>query len=715
MGRKMFLKSIHIWNYRLLKDVELSLDTSLTLLVGKNNAGKTSFMHFIQQVNSGKKNLDFSDYPITCREILYSAICEYWNGIIDFTKLQEKIPTTKLRFTVDYSNEKEDDMLGGLSPFIIDLEEDKSEAIVEVEYKLFIKAEEITALFELYNELQDNLKRINLSDTEDNVECENLEPSDKFDISIVSNIVRDKFKSFFEINIRAINPSNENDFQVKNLSLLNDLFVIKNIEAERNLDESENASIRPLSALMTRLFENDLKNIEGNIEDATGKLVSYVSGINAQAQVVVNELLEDIVNNMMQFGYPTAEELQLQANTKISLKNEIINNTDLTYTSSDTNESLPSTHNGLGYKNLIKISFLLQEFTKVIATRAQASIPLLFIEEPEAHMHPQLQSVFVKYLENVIEKMNGNRIQIIMSTHSSHVANSVPFSKIRYMRRHKNYIVCKNLEEYYSKALLIDEKKKDLDFLRKYMTLSRCDLYFCDKAILIEGAAERLLIPDMINKCEKRGFFTEKSPALSSQYCSLIEVGGAYAHRFFEMVDFLEIPTLILTDIDFVDIHGKSCQKQCADRTSNSTIIRWCHDVFNIPISNPIKIDKVNELAMDEQKRTNGLRHIEFQVEENGYHPRSLEESIINVNRKEFGLADNIEEITFDDENEKKTNFAIRLLVEEEFDNYKIPLYIKNGLIWLNQQSEMPDTLIPKRKEKRRYTKKVEVVNSGKE
>lgn len=141
-----------------------------------------------------------------------------------------------------------------------------------------------------------------------------------------------------------------------------------------------------------------------------------------------------------------------------------------------------------------------------------------------------------------------------MSTHSSHIANIVPFKNIRYLRKKSNQVICKNLNEFCGeKDRMGEEYEKNIDFLRKYLTLSRCDLYFCDKAILVEGAAERLLLPDMIKKCERAGKFAGVTPTLTSQYCTIIEVGGAYAHRFFDFVDFLEIPTLILTDIDFVD------------------------------------------------------------------------------------------------------------------------------------------------------------------
>lgn len=47
------------------------------------------------------------------------------------------------------------------------------------------------------------------------------------------------------------------------------------------------------------------------------------------------------------------------------------------------------------------------------------------------------------------------------------------------------------------------EDSANMDFIKKYLTLSRCDLFFADKVIFVEGASERLLIPDMIEKCDK--------------------------------------------------------------------------------------------------------------------------------------------------------------------------------------------------------------------
>ena len=565
-----------------------------------------------------------------------------------------------------------------------------------------------------YQKLYSNVKDENKDDIENRdsekegeQKEESIEYESEINKKLLAQVVEEEFDNIFSVVVRAINPVDEKDYQVKNVALLKELFVLKTIDAERSLDESENSSLKPIGTIMNRIFNNDLQGIKEDIQGATEKLTSYVSNLNSRAQDIVNELLKDIVGSMLQFGYPTAEDLRLQANTKISLKNEIINNTDLAYVSDSESESLPSTHNGLGYKNLIKMTFLLQEFAREVKERAQASIPVLFLEEPEAHMHPQLQAVFVRHLENVLQGFVGNSIQIVLTTHSAHIANTVPFSQVRYIRRYKQRVVCKNLGEFYENALATQEGKVDAEFIHKYLTISRCDLYFCDKAILVEGAAERLLIPDMIKKCNAKGLFSKSNPTLLSQYCSIIEVGGAYAHRFFGFVDFLEIPTLILTDVDFVNSNGAKCNKTMAERSSNGTIARWCHDMYNIAVSKTIVIADILKLAEENNKKTNGLRHIEFQLQEGNCYPRSLEEAVINVNRKLFNKSDHDTEITFDDDDGKKTDFAIKLLVEPEFVEYEIPSYIKNGLIWLNNQSKMPEENQPVRKLKRQYQKKL--------
>ena len=132
-----------------------------------------------------------------------------------------------------------------------------------------------------------------------------------------------------------------------------------------------------------------------------------------------------------------------------------------------------------------------------------------------------------------------------MSTHSSNIANEADFSKVRYfLSKDNKQTKVKDLGEEFKG----EEVKADKEFLHKYLTLTKCDLYFADRAILIEGATERILLPEMIRKVDQ-----EKNCGLRSKYMSVVEVGGAYAHHFYKFIDFLELKTLFITDLDSVN------------------------------------------------------------------------------------------------------------------------------------------------------------------
>jgi len=94
-------------------------------------------------------------------------------------------------------------------------------------------------------------------------------------------------------------------------------------------------------------------------------------------------------------------------------------------------------------------------------------------------------------------------------------------------------------------------------------------------------------------------------------------------------------------------------------------------------------------------------------MEEKDTHPRSLEESIQNVNRDLFGIALDATEIPlFDDEGEEgsKTDFALKLLTNPQYEKFAVPSYIRNGLICLNEQSKLPEVAQPLKKYKWKRT-----------
>lgn len=188
----------------------------------------------------------------------------------------------------------------------------------------------------------------------------------------------------------------------------------------------------------------------------------------------------------------------------------------------------------------------------------------------------------------------------------------------------------------------------------------------------------------MIEKCDKEGLFDSVKYKLPSQYYALIEIGGAYAYKFIPFADFLGLPCLILTDIDSM-LDGKTKEVVSKGKTtSNATIKWWMREVKSLSQKSKVRINLSEIIALKDEQKTRGKCHIEFQTTENGLCGRSLEESIINVNRKHYKLNGTVTEDDLKFDEKSKTDFALNLICD--YPKYKIPQYIKNGLVWLNEQ-----------------------------
>ncbi|MCI5893026.1 MAG: AAA family ATPase [Clostridiales bacterium] len=653
----MQLSKIRIKNYRLLIDAELDVDKKTTLIIGRNNTAKTSCMDCIDTVLKGK-DFSYNDYPLTKRQNLCSKILEFMEKKIKYDELCEQMDIISVEFIVDYSLDEPDDNLGALSPFIIDVDMDTTTAIVRAEYRL--KTEE-KALWDLFEK-----------------SCYDINGNFSPDVQEVHSLISEKFENIFELALYAVNPKNIYDRQIKTKKEVSDLFPLYSIPAERVLGEDGTQNNSSLSSLIADFFDLGEDELSTDIVEEVKKLREVVENANKDVQKNSDKILSTLVNSAIGFGYPNSEELQLGVTTKLNIDDQIKNQTKLSYTDGINGESLPSSYNGLGYKNLIKMEFLLVAFAKEVAKRGETCIPLLFIEEPESHMHPQMQHAFAEYLESFLGKISNVHIQTFLTSHSAHIANTMDFSKIRYAQKTKTGVIYKNMNIF---AL---ENADNMDFIKKYLTLSRCDLFFADKIIFIEGASERLLMPDIIDKCDQEGLFNSVKYKLPAQYYALIEIGGAYAHKFIPFADFLGLPCLILTDIDSM-LDGRTKEVVSKGKTtSNATIKWWMREVKSLPQTSRKQIELAEIIALKDEQKTRGKCHIEFQTTENGLCGRSLEEAIKNVNRKHYKLKEPVTEDNLKFEEKSKTDFALNLICD--YPKYKIPQYIKNGLVWLNNQ-----------------------------
>ena len=147
-------------------------------------------------------------------------------------------------------------------------------------------------------------------------------------------------------------------------------------------------------------------------------------------------------------------------------------------------EGLPFALNGLGYNNLIFTSATLGTLRR----SPQFSFRSILVEEPEAHLHPQLQMLLLKHLADVASNHEGNEVQVIASSHSPILASQAPIDSVISVHEVDGKVsavsVC---------SITIDDKIKKK--LQRYLDATRGELFFARRILMVEGIAEALLLP----------------------------------------------------------------------------------------------------------------------------------------------------------------------------------------------------------------------------
>ena len=455
------------------------------------------------------------------------------------------------------------------------------------------------------------------------------------------------------------------------------------VNAQRGLDDDTSRDTDVLAKILEGLFTAAKSPTAGEDEQLIAQaLQDAVREIQNTIQGGFREELKKLMPTLHTFGYPGLDGSELETETTLDVERLLSRHTKVRYAGHH-GILLPESYTGLGIRNLIFILLRIVSFYRTFrAEPAAPGVHLVFIEEPEAHLHPQMQEVFIRQVSKIAHQLSAQDgaplpwpVQFIVSTHSSHVANAAGFEAIRYFVptsaggvRHTRI---KDLRQGL-RGTSVEHRR----FLHQYLTLTRCDLFFADKAVLIEGTSERLLLPVIIDKLEEA---EPCQPKLSSQYVTTMEVGGAYAHLFFALLDFLELRTLIITDLDSVAADRTACPMHQGTATSNACLKSWFGDGDCSPAA---------LLAKDDAAKVENLRRIAFQrpEAEGGPCGRTFEDAFMLANPAMFG----IEGATPDDQAQcawnklntiKKSEFAFKHAIVDIA--WSAPGYILDGLRWL--------------------------------
>lgn len=692
----MKIKKIEVENFRLLKTFSIDLENELSLVIGKNNTGKTSILSVLDKFINEKSKFSYDDFNIDFKNEL--------EGLIKSVDIPDEfLPKgIKLKIYIEYNDT---DDLSNVSRVLMDLDPDNNNIVLGFEY---------TVIYDDFFKIKADYAVFEASEKAKNVKKKEYKPRELKDFlkqNLEAYFKIHKFSFEYDTATNKITETKPIDLISENINL-KDIISFKYISARRDVTnkEKENTLSKQTSSLYKKKEDSSDKT------QATEDFKDQLSETDSTLSDIYKDLFKDVIKKVQDFGGVKLNDTDIAIISTLQHRELLEGNTTVVYTHDD--HKLPEHYNGLGYMNLISMIFeieiLVQDFKKD-KDKKPADINLLIIEEPEAHTHPQMQYVFIKNIKKLlgegIKRDDGiNRpLQYIITTHSSHIVADSDFDDIKYLKAiTKNDVTAKNLKDLRAQY---DADPKQYQFLKQYLTISRAEIFFADKAILIEGDTERILIPTFMRKVDLEEAARLKAAGnddtflpLLSQNISTIEV-GAYSQIFEKFIDFLGIRSLILTDIDAIKVTGQNAKGQdewgaCpvneGTKTSNSAInhflsaVTW-NNLKALPVGDRTIVIGSSTIC------------ICYQQEENTYHARSFEDAFIHLNRafvKEnkdtFQGIKNASD--FDDDAKspydladkcvkKKTHFALDILYhsDEKFSNWNIPAYIKNGLLWLKE------------------------------
>lgn len=737
----MYLESLTLTNYRKFRSTDntiyfvkpktISINTeekntksviapSTTLIIGKNNSGKTTVVNALKMLYQNDQP-SASDFNLSYLNELFLEYKKNYN--INNPTSFDELETPSLEFTFSIKIDLNDeDLMTNLAPFISISEKDNGEP---VSIKIFINISISES-----SVLKDKVKKVFEQCIAQGGDLDSESLFGKF----YSLLSKDDSENKDEGDIFKITVL-DHERRPTDKFILKKLINIKEIKANRHLKDDVLSNV--FNKIIAFQFTHDI--------DSRNKLERSIVSINDNISKDVKTKSADISQVLGEIENTEKVDLNLSGNvTYDSIMKGLIK-----YNFMDGEYYIPEDQFGLGYINLLNIIGEIIHFVDSYEEKSYLSkINLLFIEEPEAFMHPQMQEFFIKRIDNAVVKAleiaNSNsseekklQCQIAITTHSSHIVNSKinssnTFNNLNYLTTINRCTKVINLTDDSVIAKSDKNKTQTLNFIKKHIKYKVSELFFSDAIIFVEGVTEETLL----------NYYIENHPELSNYYISVFNINGAHGKLYLPLARKLSVPCLIITDLD---IKREKCEKNENHNQNES-----CHicgqkdkdgDKPHQPGSTPTyaqitqligrettnaTLIKFNEEIKGKSKEeARRLDNIDFFEDKNiyvvfqskpieGQYATSLEEAIILTNYKNNIINEVIEEckrdiytsiVNSNGNNDRrnlinksymlqsklsdsKSSFSNKLLfkvLSEEVPNNipELPDYIKCGLDWI--------------------------------
>jgi predicted ATP-dependent endonuclease of OLD family len=752
----MHIDIVEISNFRRLQSVRVGLSKEKTVFVGANNSGKSSAMLALRYflMENERKKLSLNDITLS-RWPVIDSIGEAWEGA---HVREEEMPlgdwTSVLPFLdvwLAVSN-AEVHYVQKLIP-TLDWEGER------LGVRLRLEPRDISKLQQEFLSARSDARTLQALDAvaDDGVEAAAKQPVTLWPKSLTEFLQR-RLGKLFTVQAYILDPTKlvdptigvacpqalASDAEPVDGDPLKGLIRIDEISAQRGFgqtggskDPDDEAAAAGASA--TRKMSEQLRHYWNRHldphQEPDAKDLRALKAIE-DAQRAFDERLREgfapALEEVEGLGYPGITDPRLNISTQLKPVNGLNHETAVQYMiqmvdgANSYDLSLPEESNGLGYQNLISMVFRLMSFRDAWMRVGKAGLQqrdggggvvppvhLVLIEEPEAHLHTQVQQVFIRQAYRILRKHPELSApdcpltsQMIVSTHSSHIAHQCAFDTLRYFRRlpasaHGVPISC---VVDLGRVFGADQATKR--FVTRYLNVTHSDLFFADAAVLVEGPAERILVPYFVrNQSELH--------QLGECYVTWLEIGGSHAHRLRSLIEHLGLITLVVTDLDAMGANRKSVvpARGSEQKSRNATLSGWWPKADDLDalldLDEEQKVKSYVEECFNVRVAYQCPIEIEFKDQRGEAIANTLEDALVYHNisliaemeggsllsrfRASIEKSATINELAdalFEDlkGGGGKAEFALDLLEIENPQVLQPPLYIKEGLLWLAAQ-----------------------------
>jgi len=487
----MYIANISIENFRGFSGKKvIELNEKLNIFIGHNNSGKTTVIKALQilfdtsyskklSINDFNRQLSINDLKANPPQVVISSILKENEGEAEYSEDIVLVSTMLTKIQRPYE--------------------------AKITYEFFLPEKEI----EEYRATMAAISSPNIEEYWSEIEHSFLSKyvwklygGDEKLKTVVDNDILNKFDFEFMQPIRDV----ERDLSSGSDSLLKeviDFFIDYEIKNDTSKTKDEiKGNLQKVKREFAESSQQLMTKLQGRLTAGEKQIVTYADDTGA----TFDESSPHFSGVLNETTLYSALRLTLEDKTGIKL---------------------PPANNGLGYNNLIYIALLLARMQKDAMGEYYGSNAKLFsvlaIEEPEAHLHPSLQYRFLKFLN---DNMKSNVRQIFISTHSPNITAASKLDNLIVLNKEKEEI------EVAYPGRVFDLKNKDdkasKAYIERYLDVTKSDMLFAKRIILVEGISEQLLLP----------IFTRYlNGDLVDSHVAVINIGGRYFSHFLKLFD----------------------------------------------------------------------------------------------------------------------------------------------------------------------------------